>query len=188
MEHMQNATSGITLEEIIPSYGEKLLRYATSILCSHQDAEDVVQDVFISYFQNGHRYDIQNLSAWLYKSTYHLCLNRIKSTKRRRLLFFEDMKSPPAVYMEDNLAMSEIKAVLQRLKPQERALLYGRVVDGHSYEALSRILGPSPAALRKQYERVKKKAAQYLDAHGYGQAASHPRPGLCAQPKGRGGL
>ena len=183
---MKHEPNSITPEELIAQYGEKLLRYATSILCNHQDGEDVVQDIFISYFQNAHRYDIKNLSAWLYKMTYNHCLNKLKSIKRRRLLFFEDIKETPAVYMEDNLTMSEIKSVLQQLKPKERALLYGRTVNGQSYEELSHILGASPAALRKQYERVKKKAAKYLDAYNYGTAEPHHVTSVCTGQNGRG--
>ena len=155
------------LDELIPNYGEKLLRYATSVLYSHSDAEDVVQDAFISYLQNVNRLEINNVSAWLYKVTYNHCLNKLKATKRRKWFFFEDITEEPAVYMEDNLSMPEIMEALKRLTPQERALLYGRAMNGQSYDELSQIMGASPQALRKQYERVKKKAAKYLDAHGY---------------------
>jgi len=171
--------ANMDLEEIIPQYGEKLLRYATSILYSHSDAEDVVQDVFISYLQNSKRFEISNVSAWLYKVTYNQCLNKIKGAKRRKLFFFEDVKEEPAVYMEDNLSMPEIMEALKRLTPQERALLYGRAMNGQSYEELSQIMGATPAALRKQYERVKKKAARYLDAQGYGNIAVFPTPTKC---------
>ena len=173
----------MNLEELIPHYGEKLLRYATSILYSHSDAEDVVQDVFISYMQNSKRFEISNVSAWLYKVTYNHCLNKLKGTKRRKLVFFEDVKQEPAVYMEDNLSMPEIMDALKKLTPQERALLYGRTMNGQSYDELSQILGSSPAALRKQYERVKKKAAKYLDAHGYGTAKAFPTPSSCIRQK-----
>ena len=80
---------------------------------------------------------------------------------------YEDIKNEPATYMEDNLTMPEIMKALERLTPQERALLYGRAMDGQSYEELSRIMGSSEAALRKKYERVKKKAVKYLNACGY---------------------
>ncbi|MCL2436706.1 MAG: sigma-70 family RNA polymerase sigma factor [Clostridiales bacterium] len=160
------------LEELISVYGEKLLRYATSILYSHQDAEDVVQDVFISYFQNSGRFDIRNRSAWLYKMTYNHCLNKLKEVKRRRLFFFEHTKNEPVTHMEDRLSMPEIMKALKRLTPQERALLYGRAMNEQSYEELSQIMGSSAAALRKQYERVKKKAVQYLNACGYNLAES----------------
>ena len=171
--------ANMDLEEIIPQYGEKLLRYATSILYSHSDAEDVVQDVFISYLQNSKRFEISNVSAWLYKVTYNQCLNKIKGAKRRKLFFFEDVKEEPAVYMEDNLSMPEIMEALKRLTPQERALLYGRAMNGQSYDELSKIMGSTPAALRKQYERVKKKAARYLDAQGYGNIKAFPTPTQC---------
>ncbi|MCL2404840.1 MAG: sigma-70 family RNA polymerase sigma factor [Defluviitaleaceae bacterium] len=171
------------LDELIPQYGEKLLRYATTILYSHPDAEDVVQDVFISYLQNSKRAEINNIAAWLYKVTYNLCLNKIKGAKRRRWSFFEDIKEEPAVHMEDSLTMPEIMEALKRLTPQERALLYGRAMDEHSYEELSHIIGASPAALRKQYERVKKKASKYLDAHGYGSAEAPRTPNLCIVKK-----
>jgi len=171
--------SQMTLEELIPHYGEKLLRYATSILYNHADAEDVVQDVFISYLQNSKRFDISNISAWLYKVTYNHCLNKLKSVKRRKLSFLEDIKEEPAVYMEDNLSMPEIMEALKRLTPQERALLYGRAMNGQSYSELSQIMGMSPTTLRKQYERIKKKAVRYLDAYGYGIGNAFNAPTPC---------
>ena len=150
------------LEELVACYSEKLMRYATSILYSHQDAEDVVQDVFLSAYQSRASFDGNNLSAWLYRITYNYSLNK---RKKRKLLFFTDINEEPIVYMEDNISMPEIMKALKPLKPQERALLYGRIMNGQSYEELSQIIGSSPSALRKQYERVKKKAAKYLNAY-----------------------
>ena len=157
------------LEELIACYGEKLLRYATSILYNHQDAEDVVQDVFISAYQSRDCFDGKNLSAWLYKITYNHSVNKLK---KRKWLFFHDIKEEPAVYIEDSFTMPEIMEALKPLKPQERALLYGRIMNGQSYEELSKIMSSSPAALRKQYERVKKKAAKYLNAYQFGTSES----------------
>jgi RNA polymerase sigma-70 factor (ECF subfamily) len=169
------------LEELITAYGEKLLRYATSILRSHQDAEDVVQDIFISYFQSSYQFEIKNISAWLYKMTYNHCLNKLKKIKRQRLFFFDDVKEEPVTHMEDNLSMPEIMKALERLTPQETALLYGRAMDGQSYEELSQIMGPSATALRKQYERVKKKAVKYLNDCGYTSAESLYSPGCISE-------
>jgi len=165
------------MERIVSEFGEKLLRYATSILYNHQDAEDAVQDVFLNYFQNSHRFDVKNVSAWLYKMTYNNCLDKRKMKSRRKLSFLEDVGEEPAVHMEDNLAITELMKALEPLKPQERALLYGRAVNEQSYEELSRIMGVSPSALRKQYERVKKKAIKLLDAqeHGYGESIVKPK-------------
>jgi len=120
------------LEELIDQFGEKLLRYATSILYNHQDAEDAVQDVFLSAYKNRAAFDGKNISAWLYRITYNHCVDKLKWHKRRRLFFFNDVKEEPQTFMEDSLAMPEIMEALSGLKPKERALLYGRVMDGHS--------------------------------------------------------
>ena len=163
------ATGGeAELEEAIALYGEKLVRYAASVLYSHQDAEDVVQDVFLYAYRNRHRFDGKNLQAWLYKIAYNDCLDKLKSKKRRKLFFLFDISEEPTTYMDDIESISEIDEALHRLKPNERALLYGRIVDGQNYDELSRIMGVSPSTLRKQYERIKKKAARYLNDCGYG--------------------
>jgi len=148
------------LETLIDAYGEKLLRYATSILYNHQDAEDIVQDVFMIAYQKRATFDGGNLSAWLYKITYNKSINKLR---RRRLLFFADIPENTVVTCEQTGLRDEILYALSLLGPGERALLYGRIIEGYSYEELSVQMGSSPAALRKRYERVKKKLAGYLD-------------------------
>ena len=56
----------------------------------------------------------------------------------------------------------ELRAALSVLTPEERGLVFGRVMEGRSYEELSQIYGPSAAALRKRYERARKKLALAL--------------------------
>jgi len=47
--------------------------------------------------------------------------------------------------------------------PQDRALLYSRIIEGYSYEEISQQMGKSPSTLRKRYERAKKKLVDNLD-------------------------
>ena len=150
----------LNLEQLITDYGEKLLRYATSILYNHQDAEDVVQDVFISAYQNQNTFDGINLSAWLYKITYNQSMNKLK---RRKFLFFGGIPENTVTSPEQTGLSEEMLYALSLLKPQDRALLYARVMEGYSYEELSLQMGQSPAALRKRYERAKNKLAKHLD-------------------------
>lgn len=151
------------LEEIINLYGEKLLRYSTAILCDYHEAENVVQEVFISAYQNRNKFDGNNLSAWLYKITYNQSLNQLK---KRRLLYFSEVHG--IVSQEtDNTMSDEVLGALKKLKPKDRALLYGRIMEERSYEELSQLTGSSPVALRKRYERAKKKLVGYLPSKNY---------------------
>jgi len=154
------------LEEVVDAYGEKLLRYAISVLGSHQDAEDVVQRVFLIAYQKRRTFDGEHLSAWLYKITYRHCLNQLK---KRKFLFFADLGSVKEETVDpfvDASVSDGVLIALGRLTAKERALVFGRIMDEMSYEELSQILARSPAALRKQYERAKKKLAGYLNAEG----------------------
>jgi len=143
------------LEEMIDSYGEKLLRYATSILYNHQDAEDVVQDVFVSVYQKyDTSFDGDMLSAWLYKITYNKSINKLK--RRRFLIFGEPPREKEMItYPEQTGLSDEMLYALSLLKPEDRALLYGRIIEDYSYEELSQQMGVSSATLRKRYERAK---------------------------------
>lgn len=152
------------LEEVVLAYGEKLLRYATSMLKSHHDAEDVVQRVFHTAYQKRQTFDGQNLSAWLYKITYRYCLDQLR---KRKILFFADLGNVREETVDpfaDGSTGDALLNALGQLTAKERALLFGRIMDGHSYEELAAIHGRSPATLRKQYERTKKKLAGYLSA------------------------
>jgi len=145
------------MEEIIRQYEDKLFRTAIAIMGGKADAEDVVQDVFISANQNQEKFDGKNLSAWLYKITYNKSINKLK---RRKVLFFSDVGE---ITVEGFSGSDDIFQILKILKPIDRALLYGRIMEGYSYEELSEQMGESPANLRKRYERAKLKVAEHLD-------------------------
>jgi len=146
------------LKELIDLYGEKLLRYATAILCDYHEAEDITQEVFISVYKNRSNFDGKNLSAWLYKITYNRCLNNLK---KRRIYYFREIRTQELIPEDEELS-DEVLGALKRLKPKERALLYGRIMEEYSYKELSELMGVSPAALRKRYQRAKNKMSNHL--------------------------
>ena len=146
-------------EELVDTYSERLLRYATSILYNHQDAEDVVQDVFMSAYQNLSTFDGNNISAWLYKVTYNKSINKLR---KRKILPFGDIPENTMDTQKKSGLSDETLQALSQLKPQERAILYGRIIEAYNYEELAEQMGSSPTTLRKRYERAKKKLAGIL--------------------------
>jgi len=148
------------IEDLVDIYSERLLRYATSILYNYQDAEDVMQDVFMSAYQNLATFDGGNVSAWLYKITYNKCMNKIRT---RKILPFGELPINMPFISQNNELSDETLQALGRLKPQERALLYSRIIEEYNFEELSLQMNASSATLRKRYERAKKKLAAILN-------------------------
>ena len=71
---------------IFDVYYEKLCLYAEGIIRNHKDAEDIVEDLFVSVWTRAKTNPINtSINNYLYKSTYHNCLkylNKLKAEKR----------------------------------------------------------------------------------------------------------
>lgn len=149
------------LEDAVRLYGPKLFRYVYTILCDYQETEDVVQDVFIAAYQGRTRFDGENESAWLYKIAYN---KSIDFMRRRKTVSFQELHEDMLIAEQDfdaGYSPSVIRA-LRRLTDEDRAILLGRITESLSYEELSQRLHMSEPALRKRYERAKKKLVECL--------------------------
>lgn len=151
------ATAGEeALNAAIALYGQPLLRYCHHILCDYHEAQDAVQTTFIKAYDNRKRFQNgSSLSAWLYRLAYTTCIDLLR---RRRVQLF----TPPAAESDPDYIGDELRQALEKLSPEQRALVFGRVIEQRSFEALSVIYGKSAATLRKRYERARKKLAAAL--------------------------
>lgn len=144
------------LAEAAGRYAQPLLRYCHHMLCDYHEAQDAVQTVFLKAWEHRERFARgTNLSAWLYRIAYRTCLDLLRGRKRRERL--EPLPPSRPDYLGE-----ELRRALEGLTPQERGLVFGRVMEERSYDELSAIYGASPAALRKRYERARKKLAAAL--------------------------
>jgi RNA polymerase sigma-70 factor (ECF subfamily) len=69
------------------AHAPSIFRRAQQLLGSDADAQDVVSDVFTSLYERPEQYAGRSaLSTFLYSMTTHVCLNRLRSQKRRTRL------------------------------------------------------------------------------------------------------
>lgn len=149
------------MEAVVQLYGGKLLRYAYTLLCDFQEAEDVVQDVFISAYQAKEGFDGKNLSAWLYKIAYNKSVDRLR--KKKPISLQELRESDYA--SEDSYDMGydpKIIAALKTLSDADRFILLGRITESLGYGEIAHRLKLSETTVRKRYERAKRKVAEQL--------------------------
>jgi RNA polymerase sigma-70 factor (family 1) len=62
-------------------YWSVLFRLAFRILERHEGSKDVVQEVFVSLFENSTKRDISNLKAYLLQSTKYQCFMQLRAGK-----------------------------------------------------------------------------------------------------------
>ncbi|MEK3688738.1 RNA polymerase sigma factor [Paenibacillus sp. FSL R10-2736] len=145
---------------LITAYERQIYTYCNYILRSREEAEDAVQDIFVKVYQELRHYEKRvSFSAWLYKVAYHHCLDQLRRRKRRsRLLSLYKLQlvRDYSGFPDD----SPVDKLFGTLNPEERGLLILRVVEQYSFEEIAQITGSSSAALRKKYERLRRKLIQ----------------------------
>lgn len=155
------------LADAVALYGQPLLRYCHHILCDYHDAQDAVQTTFIKAYDNRERFKPgTSLSAWLYRLAYNTCVDILR---QRRL----HMPAPQPAASEPDYIGAELRQALEQLSAEQRALVYSRVIEGRSFDALAVIYGKPAATLRKRYERARKKLAQALKDTPEGRRRSY---------------
>jgi RNA polymerase sigma-70 factor, ECF subfamily len=86
---------------LVEQYHVKVIRTSLGFVHSTADAEDIAQEVFIEIFRSISRFrGDSELSTWIYRVAVNKSLNFIRSSSRRKLLFFltgEPVEGKPVV-------------------------------------------------------------------------------------------
>lgn len=110
----------ITQEELAEwfrSYYTDLCRYAYTIMQDQRQAEDLVQSLFVRLWEKRNELHIrENVRAYLYRSTYHHCLNEIKRIKRSRMQEISSIedRSPSTELATDLVLSGELGERIER--------------------------------------------------------------------------
>lgn len=147
---------------IINNYYESLYRYCYKMMRNKEDAEDIVQEVFISINNLlESKKNIKLHNNYLYKMAYNQCVDNIRRSKIIKFISFEksgmeDLQYKKDIYFEDELS-EELTKIMFSLNGEERSLLILKAIEDMNYDEISKIMGKTVASLRKQYERTRKK-------------------------------
>ena len=123
-------------------YKNGIYRYALSILKNSQLAEDVLQDTFIKLLSGKRPREEQ---AWLYRVARNLCYDHLRRAKRE--MPQEQLLAQP----DGQYAYIDLIAALS---PKEQEIITLKIVGGLSHKDIGTVLGISPKAAQKRYERA----------------------------------
>jgi RNA polymerase sigma-70 factor (ECF subfamily) len=95
---------------LVERYEAKMERYAKKFFFAHQDAQDLMQDVFIKAFTNIQSFDThRKFSPWLYRIAHNEFVNAIRKKGREHVTYFEsDTLFPHPTVEEEVPEINEI--------------------------------------------------------------------------------
>ena len=173
-----------------PAFTELIRRYQSLVwgtvyrtLGNTSEAEDAVQEIFMRVLVSLKRFDRKYpFGPWILRIAGNYCIDRLRRKKTRkdrlwselpeaeqrriaRMLATEPETAPAAP--EEALQTQETAWILlDRLKPRRRMAFVLKVLEGHSYETVARILGVPQTTARVRVHRARadlhREYARYL--------------------------
>lgn len=147
-----------------------LFSIAYRMLGSQADAEDVVQDVFLTLQNAGQAEAVQNPKHYLGRTVVNRCLNVLGSAARRREAYVgpwlpEPLIDASAPLPDEAAELGETVSyaflvLLEKLAPLERAVFVLRETYGCGYAEIASLVDKSEANCRQIYSRAKRRLAR----------------------------
>jgi RNA polymerase sigma-70 factor (ECF subfamily) len=151
-----------TMEELFSRFGPMIHRQARRMLGSPEDARDVVQDVFVKLLDLGpSRWDRPEVSSFLYRVTFNMCLNRMRRS-RRAVPLAEEFAGPFANPEHDRSL--DLSRVLAEADAREALAAVCVWVEGMSHPEAAEVVGCSERTVRNLLSRFEHMARARLGA------------------------
>jgi len=156
---------------LVQRYEKKLLSYIIRISgVKYEDAEDVLQDAFVSMFLKLNSFDTRlKFSSWAYRIVHNQTISEFRKKKVRPVQYFEEndlVRLVDSIATDDSfdkkLLKDEIKVILSQMDKKYREVLVLKFLEEKDYNEISDILKKPVGTVGTLVNRAKKK---FRDIH-----------------------
>lgn len=165
----EEATRERAFAKIIKKYQERLYWHVRRLVVNHEDANDVLQNVFIkiwTYLDNFR--EESNLYTWMYRIATNETLTFIEKEKKRTSVSLSDHETGLANRLtaekgfDANKLEWRLQQAIQSLPDKQRVVFCLRYYDEMPYEEMSKVTDTSVGALKASYHHAVKKVEEFL--------------------------
>ena len=154
---------------LLKKYQQKIYWHIRRMVVDHDDADDLVQDVFIKVWKNllGFRNDAQ-LYTWMYRIASNECITFLNKKKQKNNIPLDDVAYELAdsladsSYFNGDQAQRKLQEALLTLPEKQRLVFNMKYYDDMKYEEISDVLGTSVGALKASFHLAVKKIEAFL--------------------------
>jgi len=155
---------------IVKKYQERLYWHIRRMVVSHDDTDDVLQNVFIKVWNGLENFrEDSRLYTWLYRIATNESLTFLEQQKRKAVISMDGStgealqdKIRADAHFDANKLEWKLQLAIQELPDKQRLVFSLRYFDEMPYEEMSRVLDTSEGALKASYHHAAKKIEDYI--------------------------
>jgi RNA polymerase sigma factor (sigma-70 family) len=155
-------------DALVERYRPRLLAFCRNMMRSSEDAEDVLQEVFVNAYR-AIRADDRPIAAkaWLYRIARNRCLNELRRNTAagvESMDVFETSEPTAIETVERREHLKEIVVDVKRLPEQQRAALLLREMEGLPYQQIAEVLDTTVPSVKSLLVRARVGLAEAAEA------------------------
>lgn len=154
---------------LVKKYQEKIYWHIRRMVVSHDDANDVLQNMFIKIWNGLENFrEESKLYTWIYRIATNECLTFLDTQKRKAAIGFSEVEETLSnkIKAESNFDANKLEwklqLAIQKLPEKQRAVFTLRYYDEMPYEEMSKVLDTSEGALKASYHHAAKKIEDFI--------------------------
>lgn len=157
-------------EKLFERHRSLVYRFAYQVVGKRDDAEDIVQDVFVKAYQNLHRYrDEAKFTTWLLRITTNLSTDRVRMSQRRHALEQQEAEGAlawmmnsvpedanPVENLERERRANLLRQAIQELPEHHRQVIMMRDLQELEYADMAALLGTTVGGAKLRVLRARR--------------------------------
>ena len=141
----------------------EMYRFAKRFVMSSDEAEDVVQDLMIKFWQKKNELEkFENLKSYVLKAVRNECLNRLKHHDVKRGFADMQLHRSELYNMEVNNLKEYIIGFINQLPEKQKAVIHLKDVEEYEVSEISEMLEMEENAVRVNLMRARQKVKEQI--------------------------
>ncbi|NMR35341.1 sigma-70 family RNA polymerase sigma factor [Chryseobacterium aquaticum] len=152
-----------TFKNTIFTLKDEMYRFAKRFVMSSDEAEDIVQDLMIKFWQKKDELSqFGNIKSYVLKSVKNECLNRLKHHDVK--LGFADLQlhRPELYSMDVNNLKEHIIGFINQLPEKQKMVIHLKDVEEYDVSEISEVLEMEENAVRVNLMRARQKVKEQI--------------------------
>lgn len=154
---------------LISKYQEKIYWHVRRLVIDHDDADDLVQEVFIKVWKSLAKFrNDSKLYTWIYRIATNECITFLNKKKQRNQTPLDEVSEElseslvASEYFNGDKIQMKLQQALLTLPEKQRLIFNMKYYDDLKYDEISAILGTSVGALKASFHIAVKKIEVFM--------------------------